>query len=72
MAGWIGLGILAAVIVVPWALTIRRQWLRGGGGAGPMLRERQRLIDHRFGKPGFRELETLRSVREHRRRRAPD
>lgn len=30
MAGWIGLGVLAAVILVPWLLMIRRQRLRGG------------------------------------------
>jgi hypothetical protein len=53
MAGWIALGVLVAVIVLPWALMIRRQRLRSGQGAGPMLRERQRLIDNRHGKPAF-------------------
>ena len=66
MAGWIGLGVLAAVIVVPWALILRRQRLRGGSGARPMFRERQRLIDGRHGRPGWRELETWRSARQHR------
>jgi hypothetical protein len=66
MAGWIALGVLVAVIVLPWALMIRRQWLRGGGGARPMFRERQRLVDSRHGKPGWGDLESFRSAREHK------
>jgi hypothetical protein len=65
MAGWIGLGVLAAVIVVPWALMIRRQWLRGGRGARPMVRDRQELINKR-GRGGWVGQETYRSVTQHK------
>ena len=65
MAGWIGLAVLASVIVVPWVLMSRRQRLRTGRGARPMFRERQRLIGNRIGKPPH-EHETFRAVRQTR------